>query len=255
MSNQQSLHELVAHTHLLTARQREQSSIGQVGPLLCIHAEGMRDGEPVALDRFFAGGCSANAALLAIRNYGPEDDHLLFLMEAEQERLDAYERVGFRTVEMQWLMSHSGPPPHLPATLDPAMRIQRATSPADALLLSAIPGMEPVQHGDLREPTLRHYYCTIHNEPIAYGRSAHYDETTIWISHLYTAPAFRRSGIGMALMGRLLADAAEMGVEQTFLLSTAMARRLYLRLGFTAIGPVALMRLSSAQLRRRLARR
>lgn len=245
------LHELIAHSHLLTEQQRQQGSLEQVGPLLCLHAQGVRDGEPVALDRFFASGCSARAALLAIRNYGPEEDHLLFLVDATAARLADYERAGFRTTEMQWLMRRNGPPPAIPSLIDPAIQIQRARSAADALLLSAIAGMEPVLNSDLRESPLRHYYCTIRDEPVAYVRSARYDETTLWVSHLYTAPAFRGRGYARTLMARLLTDGAEMGVQQTLLLSTEIAHTLYGRLGFTDLAPVALLSLPPALLRRR----
>ena len=33
-------------------------SCGPVGTLLCVHSEAERDGEAVAVDRFFAGACS-----------------------------------------------------------------------------------------------------------------------------------------------------------------------------------------------------
>lgn len=246
-----ALHELLAHTHLLTERQRQQGSLGQVGPLLCVHAEGTRDGESVAVDRFFtAAACSPNAALMAIRNYGPETDHLLFLLDAHPARLRAYERVGFRLTEMQWLMGLSNPRP-LSGNDSSGIQIRRATGAADALLLAAIDGLEPVAQSDLRDPALMHYYCITNQKPTAYARNALYDETIHWVSHVHTAPGFRRQGFARALMSHLLSDCAQLNAQSVLLLATEMSHRLYVQLGFIDIAPVALLTLSSALLRRR----
>ncbi|MFZ1755089.1 MAG: GNAT family N-acetyltransferase [Caldilineaceae bacterium] len=246
-----SLHELLAHTHLLTERQRRMGSIGPVGPLLCVHAEGMRDGQPVAVDRFFAGDCSPRAALLAMRNYGPARDNLLFVVDAPPERQRAFVRAGFRLQEVQWLMACTlaeWQPLELPR---PDLAVHSATQASDALLLNTIEGLEPVPIGELRDPALMHYYCTVHDKPIAYARGAAYDESIHWVSHVYTAPPFRRQGCAQALMTRLLSESARLGAGQILLLSTEMAHNLYLRLGFTDVAPVALLSLSQTRLRRR----
>ena len=245
-----SLHELLAHSHLLTERQRRQGSIGAVGPLLCVHSEATRDGEAVAVDRFFAAGCSPAAALLAMRNYGPQRDHLLFVMDAPEDRQRAFLRAGFRLLESQWLMgcalSQWQPAPR--PTI--AGRVYRAQTAADALTLSAIAGLEAVPIDELRDPALIHYYVVADNHPAAYGRNARYDDAIAWVSHVYSAPAYRRMGYASALMEQLLSDSADAAVAQSMLLATAMAYSLYARLGYVDRAVVAILHAPPALLRR-----
>jgi|GEM_PF-1248957 len=255
------LHELLAHTHLLTERQRRQGSIGPVGPLLCVHAEGMRDGAPVAVDRFFADKASPNAALLALRGYGPEADHLLFVVDAPPERQQAFVRAGFRLVETQWLMActlDDWPPPEnekplneMPLSEMPLVDIRRAVGAGDALAINAIDGLEAIPFDDIDDPALVHYYCLTQERSITYGRWAGYDEANAWVSHVHTAPSFRGRGYATALMERILTDNKNAGIERSLLLATGMARELYKRLGYREIAPVAILQAPPALLRRR----
>lgn len=246
----QSLHELLAHTYLLTERQRRLGSIGAVGPLLCVHSEATRDGEAVAVDRFFAADCSPAAALLALRNYGPERDHLLFVVDAPAERQRTFTRAGFRLLESQWLLgcdlARWQPSLH-PTT---AGSVYRAQTAADAVMVSAIDGLEAVPMDELRDPALIHYYVAADNQPVAYGRNARYDDAIAWVSHVYTAPAYRRMGYASALMEQLLMDSADAGVARSMLLATAMAHPLYKRLGYVEMATVAILHAPPALLRR-----
>lgn len=246
------LHELLAHTHLLTERQRRLGSIGPVGPLLCVHAEGMRDGQPVAIDRFFAGDCSPAASLLAMRNYGPVRDHLLFVVDVPIERQRAFARAGYQLVEVQWLMACTLAEWQSAGTgLAKGVEVRRATTAGDALVLNAIEGLEPVPLGELQDPALLHYFVTANNQPTAYGRTARYDETIAWVSHIFTAEKQRGQGYATALMRQLLTDSAQAGVGQSLLLSTEMAHSLYARIGYRNITPIAILQAPPALLRRR----
>ncbi|MCL4832548.1 MAG: hypothetical protein KJZ86_08915 [Caldilineaceae bacterium] len=256
MYDSPSLHEFLAHTHLLTERQRRQGSIGPVGPLFCVHAEGIRDGQSVAVDRFFAADSSPAAALLALRNYSPERDNLLFVVDAPLERRQAFVRAGFRLVESQWLMGCNLAEwqPVMAERAEDVM-VRPATDARDALLLSAIDGLEPIPMEELRDPALTHYYCLAEDQPTAYGRSARYDEAIAWVSHVYTAPAFRKRGHAWALMSRLLLTNRQAGVDQSLLLATEMAHVLYRRIGYTDLAEVAILQLPPALLRRGQRRR
>lgn len=245
------LHELLAHSHLLTEKQRQQSSLERVGPLLCIHAEGIRDGRPAALDRFFASGtCSPRAALLALRAHGPETDHLLFVTDAGPERQAAFIRAGFRLVEVQWLMECTlagwQPPPHLRG----AGETRRARRTGDALLLAGIDGLEPVALDELQDPALTHYYTLAEGQPTAYGRNARYDDQIAWVSHVYTPPQQRGRGYATALMLQLLKDTRQETIARSLLLATAMAHPLYAGLGYRDRCPVAILQTPPALLRR-----
>jgi GNAT superfamily N-acetyltransferase len=245
-----ALHELLAHSHLLTERQRRLGSIGPVGPLLCVHSQAERDGETVAVDRFFAGACSPTAALLAMRSFGPARDHLLFVVDAPAERQRAFVRAGFRLLDTQWLMGcdlaqwQPSPPPTTAGT------VHRARATADAVTLSAIDGLEPVPLDELHDPALVHYYTASENHPVAYGRNARYDSTIAWVSQVYTAPQHRRMGHASALMEQLLMDDARAGVAHSMLLATAMAHLLYAGMGYVDVAAVAILQAPPALLRR-----
>lgn len=243
--------ELLAHTHLLTERQRRMGHIGPVGPLLCVHAEGIRDGQPAAIDRFFTGDCSPGAALLAIRNYGPERDHLLFVVDAPPDRQRAFVRAGFRLVEVQWLMACSLAEWQPRPADRPEVTVRRATGPVDAMTINAIDGLESIPLDEIDDSGLVHYHILAQDKPIAYGRWAGYDAETAWVSHVYTAPDERRRGYAALLMARILTDCKEAGVDQCLLLATEPAHSLYSRLGFRDIAPVAILHIPPARLRRR----
>lgn len=246
------LHELLAHTHLLTERQRSQGSIGSVGPLLCVHSEAERDSQPVAVDRFFAGDCSPSAALMAMRNCSPVRDHLLFVVDAPPERQRAFTRAGFRLVETQWLMAlslNNWQP--IRAESAAGVTVRRAINAGDAMALNAIDGLEPIPFDELQDSALMHYCVIADNHPTAYGRNARYDETIAWVSHVFTAEKQRGQGYATALLVQLLRDSAEAGVAQSLLLSTDMAHSLYTRLGYADIAPVAIFHAPPALLRRK----
>jgi hypothetical protein len=79
-----------------------------------------------------------------MRNYGPERDHLLFVVDAPAERQRAFVRAGFRLVDTQWLMGcdlSQWQPPAPPTAAGTVHGVQTA---ADAVTLSAIDGLEPV---------------------------------------------------------------------------------------------------------------
>jgi GNAT superfamily N-acetyltransferase len=59
-------------------------------------------------------------------------------------------------------------------------------------------------------------------------------EDSMWLANIRIAADFRRQGIGSALIRRVIADAAPLGVELR-VLQVNPARQLYERLGFRAV--------------------
>lgn len=55
-----------------------------------------------------------------------------------------------------------------------------------------------------------------------------------YIMNMYTAPAYRRRGIGAATLDRLVCAAREQGVDRIALEATDMGRKLYTYYGFVA---------------------
>ncbi len=253
MYDSPSLHEF-SPTPSVDRAPTPPGSIGPVGPLFASTPRGIRTASPQAVDRFAAD--SSPAALLALRNYSPERDNLLFVVDAPLERRQAFVRAGFRLVESQWLMGCNLAEwqPVMAERAEDVM-VRPATDARDALLLSAIDGLEPIPMEELRDPALTHYYCLAEDQPTAYGRSARYDEAIAWVSHVYTAPAFRKRGHAWALMSRLLLTNRQAGVDQSLLLATEMAHVLYRRIGYTDLAEVAILQLPPALLRRGQRRR
>ena len=65
-------------------------------------------------------------------------------------------------------------------------------------------------------------------------------ETGAYITDVMTMPAYRKQGFGEAIMRQLHADARAAGLTRSVLTSTAMARSLYERLGYRAIGHITI---------------
>ena len=57
-----------------------------------------------------------------------------------------------------------------------------------------------------------------------------------WCSNLYVNPAFRRRGIGKALMARMLSDDIAIGSKANVLLASHTGAKLYRKLGYEQIG-------------------
>ena len=57
-----------------------------------------------------------------------------------------------------------------------------------------------------------------------------------WIGSVYVDEAYRRKGLGMALMTRAMSDDRALGINQSILLASHTGLKLYSHLGFSQLG-------------------
>jgi GNAT superfamily N-acetyltransferase len=100
-------------------------------------------------------------------------------------------------------------------------------------------GDESVPAGELEEPDgvpgLTGWACVVDGSAVA-GAWSHLLGTDCGVYALGTQPAWRRRGIGGALVEHILADARRSGARTASLQSTRMGHPLYASLGFTSVG-------------------
>ena len=84
----------------------------------------------------------------------------------------------------------------------------------------------------LHEPRLRHSFITLDQRPVARVRVCRVDADHSYVTHLYTAEAYRRRGLARAVMAQALHDAAAHGEQWSVLISSAAGLPLYQALGY-----------------------
>jgi GNAT superfamily N-acetyltransferase len=116
--------------------------------------------------------------------------------------------------------------------------IQRVTDPEQANRVKVAAGSRQILERDLHdgEAGLRLYAAFEGDEPIAWVKSIPTGEGFAWVSNLYVQPAYRRRGLGMAIMNAMLEDDESFGIKWSVLLASSVGTHLYGRLGYEQVG-------------------
>ena len=142
---------------------------------------------------------------------------------------------GFRFLRTEPLMSRET---SSPISTQTAHQIQRATNAAQAELVRKLSRQRLLTPGDLEgtHPSIRLYFCEYQGKAIAYTRSVRHKSSAAYVGGMYTAPAFRRQGIGTALLAHMLADEHNAGTHVSVLLASKAGEALYRSVGYSTIG-------------------
>lgn len=92
-------------------------------------------------------------------------------------------------------------------------------------------GYQPILPAHNSAPGLVQRYIEIDGQPAAYGRAI-VDNGSAFLSDVNTFPAFRRQGLGRAIMEALHGGIARAGATRVVLTSTEMGLSLYQQLGY-----------------------
>lgn len=95
----------------------------------------------------------------------------------------------------------------------------------------------PERGGFVGDPAIRQRWIEIDGDVAAFGRTVMLGDV-VYLGGMATVPAFRRRGLAGDLMRALLDDARAARAKHCFLVSTEMARQMYVSTGFTELGPV-----------------
>lgn len=115
--------------------------------------------------------------------------------------------------------------------------IERVIHQELADLLAKAAGRKQILPLHLADPhaPIRQYVARVGDELIGWVRSITVGDST-WCSNLYVNPAYRRRGIGRALMAKMLEDDKAHGCKANVLLASHTGARLYPTLGYEQIG-------------------
>ena len=94
------------------------------------------------------------------------------------------------------------------------------------------------------DPYVHHYLAYYGNHPGA-AATMTYTEDMVGIWNVGTRRMFRRRGLAMALMVRMLSDAAAAGYDCSMLLASNQGRPLYQKLGYQTVAQACYMAFAS----------
>ncbi len=150
----------------------------------------------------------------------------------------AYRELGFRLGGAEPFLQHRLI--DLPAG-DPAIRVERVTTPEQAERLRAADGPK-VSHEAFRpDGPLRQYLAVADGLPVGWVASVVVPETgaegtATWCSDMFVAPTHRRRGIGRALLARMLRDDHDHGARRSVLSASQAGAQLYPTVGYERLG-------------------
>lgn len=124
---------------------------------------------------------------------------------------------------------------------DPAIRVDRVTTPEQAERLRAADGPKLSDEAFRPDGPLRQYVAEADGLPVGWVASVVVPETgpegtATWCSDMFVAPTHRRRGIGRALLARMLRDDHDHGARRSVLSASQAGAQLYPTVGYERLG-------------------
>jgi GNAT superfamily N-acetyltransferase len=145
----------------------------------------------------------------------------------------AYKDLGYRLLATEPLFVHRLtriPKPKTAVSIEQVKTTEMAARFGKATRTRPIP-IEQLGKG----APFRQYIALDGDQLVGWVRSVDARDST-WCSNMYVLPSHRRSGIGAALLARMLRDDRKRGAKQSVLLSSHTGALLYPRVGYQQIG-------------------
>jgi GNAT superfamily N-acetyltransferase len=159
--------------------------------------------------------------------------------ESDEGMRAAYRAFRYRLLRTEPLMIHRLKTLPRVATPLPIARVDNCAL-ADAVRKSARRAQALPEHFGDHSP-LRLYAATDGERAAGWVRSIPVGDAA-WVSSMHVLPAYRRRGIGKALLAQMLADDHRHGIKQSVLLSTHAGAMLYPHVGYEQIGTLYLFK-------------
>ena len=183
---------------------------------------------PEEIDRLARGHARGRFAVCAIRAIDEPDEPLR----------TGFKALGYRLGTTEPLMTHSLR--RIPRFDAPAT-IQRVTTERMAQRLAKAAGARRILPEHLvKDAPLRAYVALVDDEPVGWVRSIVVGDAT-WCSDMHVVPAFRRRGIGRAMLCDMLRDDRASGAATAVLLASHTGAKLYPIVGYEQIGTLLLI--------------
>lgn len=218
----------------------------ELGPITCIHYDYEWEGLRRSAENFFIWGVPPSEVAAILAEYGPAEDHELFVVMDRPGLANEYMIAGFSALTPgNYLMAHSlDAIPKKPLPLKHSIHL--ASTAGETLFLNVIEGADFVLMDDVLDPNLQFYYCLRGSQPVAMARNGRIGPALSWISHVYTRPDFRGQGLAFVLMSQIMTDCRDAGDRSSLLLATEPAHSLYQRLGYQDLAPVLNFHMTAA---------
>jgi len=206
-------------------------------PLSCAPIQGVRVAyqidSPVPCDDFYVANCAPSVAVAAIKSVPPIANQYITILDDRPDCVAHYTALGLHHAYSEVLMAcnlqRRNP-------VSPAYAVRRATR-ADVQSWNALDpeGATWLHPLNVVVPAMGHYAVVGDEQLVARGRSLQMASGCSYVSMIYTAPAYRRQGLALALMQHMLNEDACAGMQWSTLLASQTAVPLYQRVGYQAL--------------------
>jgi GNAT superfamily N-acetyltransferase len=160
--------------------------------------------------------------------------HLLTVFtNAPEETVIAYGKQDYHLNSREYLMAIDLGEAEIAAP--DYLAVGQVASEEERLWFNAAHGREVIPLHALVDERLGYYYVRFGDDLACEGRCAMTDNHIALIDSVYTAEAYRRRGLGSALMAAILADAVSKGAGYSVLAASEDGRKLYLTLGYEVL--------------------
>ena len=206
-------------------------------PLACAPIQGVRVAyqidSPAPCDDFYVANCEPSMAVAAIKSVPPIANQYITVLDDRSDCVAHYTALGLHHAYSEVLMACDLQRRDFVA---PAYDVRRATR-ADVQSWNALDpeGATWLYPLNVFVPAMGHYAMFKDEQLVARGRSLQMASGCSYVSMIYTAPAYRRQGLAMALMQHILNEDARAGIQWSTLLATQSAVPLYQRVGYQAL--------------------
>jgi GNAT superfamily N-acetyltransferase len=188
-------------------------------------------------DEFMVLNKSADEVIRLVRGAFAEVPHLLMAFtNAPEETVIAYGRQNYHLNSREYLMAIDLASAGFSAP--DYLAVGRVASEEERVWFNTPHGREVIPPRALGDERLGYYYVRFCDVLACEGRCAitdANDANIALIDSVYTAEAYRRRGLGSALMTAILANAAGRGAGYSVLVASEDGQKLYLTLGYEVL--------------------
>jgi GNAT superfamily N-acetyltransferase len=206
-------------------------------PLACAPIQGVRVAyqidSPAPCDDFYVANCDPSVAVVAIKSVPPIANQYITVLDDRPDCVAHYTALGLLHAYSEVLMAcdvrqriHTTPDYDVRRATRAEVHSWNALDPEGAIWLHPL---------NVFVPAMAHYAVFVDEQLVARGRSLQLASGCSYVSMVYTAPAYRRQGLALALMQHMLNEDACAGMQWSTLLATQSAVPLYQRVGYQAL--------------------
>lgn len=194
---------------------------------------------------FFAGEISPSQVSAKITHFletNPREFVLNVFTSNLTSLVPGYRDVGFQHVWNNMLMMNRLKAKKREVKIPPEIKVETMKTHEDTARVNSMQPDFPASTQSLDDPYITNLYATFDGQMGAKAQAVMIAPDFLYISDMFTAPAFRRKGLSAALLETLQKQGLERGCKYAILVPSRMTREieLYQRYAYTELVPIAL---------------